>query len=325
MDTLRRGLVLGIAFGIAAATVEFWLGVLPVLERGFGPGAAFSVRMAPWIVGLGAVLGVATAPLSMLRGGRFLQLLALGGLWYAIERAVAIDSPLFAPMVIAVPVASAILVAIGFGLARFGPRVPWVVAAALFATGLFAPSTVLTLTRPAIETRSDLPPAPEGAPDVVLIVLDTVRAGSVSTYGYVRPTAPGLDALAAEGALFLDATSPSTWSLPSHASLFTGRYPSSHGAHAEHRYLDDRYPTLAQVLQGNGYDTFCITANAWISDGLGLTRGFAWQDESLRAQGGAGLAFSFIYRLLDRLGLQETDTGGAAVASRFEQWARACS
>jgi arylsulfatase A-like enzyme len=157
---------------------------------------------------------------------------------------------------------------------------------------------------------------------VVLVVLDTVRAGNVSGYGYARPTSPELDRLAAEGALFLDATSPSTWSLPSHASLFTGRYPSSHGAHGEHRYLDARYPTLAQVLEARGYETFCITANPWISDGLGLTRGFAWQDTSLREQGGAGRGFSFIHRLLDRLGLQDGDKGGDAVARSFEAWTR---
>jgi len=322
MHTLKRGLALGIAFGIAAAAVEFWLSVIPVLDRGFGPGPAFFMRLAPWIVGLGALLGVVTAPLLRLRGGRFVHLLVLGLLWYALERSVAIDSPVFAKMVMVVPAAAVVVMLIGFWLQRFGSRVPWIVGLLFFAAGMFAPPTALLLTRPEVEVRTELPPAAEGAPDVVLIVLDTVRAENVSTYDYARPTAPTLDALAAEGALFLDATSPSTWSLPSHASLFTGRYPSSHGAHAEHRYLDDRYPTLAQVLQGNGYETFCVTANAWISDGLGLTRGFGWQDESLRAQGGAGLAFSFINRLLDRLGLQDTDKGGAAVASRFEEWAR---
>jgi arylsulfatase A-like enzyme len=168
-----------------------------------------------------------------------------------------------------------------------------------------------------------LPPAPPGAPDVVLVVLDTVRAQSLSTYGYGRPTAPTLDALAREGALFLDATSPSTWSLPSHASLFTGRFPSSHGAHGEHRFLDDRFPTLAEALAKSGYETLCFTANPWISDGLGLTRGFTYQDESLLAHGGAGRGFSFIHRLLDRFGLQETDKGGALVAESFERWARA--
>jgi len=210
---------------------------------------------------------------------------------------------------------------LGFALARIGPRAPWIAAAVLLVAGLFASPVALRWTRPPVAVRTELPPPPEGAPDVVLMVLDTIRARNLSAYGYDRETSPSFDALAKEGARFLDATSPSTWSLPSHASLFTGRTPSSHGAHAEHMYLDTRFPTLAQVLQANGYETFCITANAWISDGLGLTRGFGWQDASLRAEGGAGLGFSFIHRLLDRLGWLEADKGGDAVAAAFETWA----
>jgi arylsulfatase A-like enzyme len=86
--------------------------------------------------------------------------------------------------------------------------------------------------------------------------------------------------------------------------------------------LDDRFPTLAQVLAARGYETFCFTSNAWISDGLGLTRGFAWQDASWKSGRGPGLGFSFVHRLLDRLGLQESDKGGDVVTSRFEAWAR---
>jgi len=219
------------------------------------------------------------AALSALRGGRYWQLLAVALLWYGLSLWVTTGSPLLAPMEIVQPVGAALLVLLGRFLTRFGRSLPRALGALLFAGAMVAPTIALRLTRPVITPRAELPEPTEGAPDVVLIVLDTVRAGSVSTYGYERPTAPALDALAKEGALFLDATSPSTWSLPSHASLFTGRYPSSHGAHAEHLYLDDRYPTLAQVLESNGYETFCITANAWISDGLGLTRGFGWQDE----------------------------------------------
>jgi arylsulfatase A-like enzyme len=89
----------------------------------------------------------------------------------------------------------------------------------------------------------------------VLVVLDTVRASNTTSYGHTRDTSPTIAALAREGALFADATSPSTWSLPSHASLFTGRYPSSHGAHGQPSFLDDRYPTLAEVLAARGYET----------------------------------------------------------------------
>jgi arylsulfatase A-like enzyme len=317
-----RALIGGVAFGLAATTIEIWLNLPPTLMRGFGAGPTFFVRVAALEILLGALLGLVAAPVLGLRAGRWLQPFVIAILWYGLERWVALDSPLFAVLEFAPPIGGALLVCAGLRLGRRSLRLAWGIGVVLLIAGMLAPPIALYVSRPALQKRAELPPAREGAPDVVLIVLDTVRAGSVSTYGYARPTAPAIDALAAEGVLFQDATSPSTWSLPSHASLFTGRYPSSHGAHSEHRYLDDRYPTLAQVLEANGYETFCFTANAWISDGLGLTRGFAWQDESLRAQGGAGRGFVFIYRLLDRFGLQDTDKGGDLVASRFASWAR---
>jgi arylsulfatase A-like enzyme len=323
VKTLRRGLVLGIAFGLAAASVELWLNLIPFVQRRFGPGPPFFLQVAALQIGLAALLGLAAAPLLRLRGGAAVHAIALGLCWYGLERLVAVDAPLFAALQIVPPAGGTLLVLAGLLLARGRARLPWVIACVSLIAAMVTPGVYLAATMPEAPVRLELPPARPGAPDVVLVVLDTVRASSVSTYGYGRPTAPAIDALAREGALFDRATSPSTWSLPSHASLFTGRYPSSHGAHAEHRYLDDRFPTLAHVLERNGYETFCITANAWISDGLGLTRGFAWQDESLRNQGGAALGFSFIHRLLDRLGLQDADKGGGLVAESFEAWARA--
>jgi len=320
VKTLRRGLVLGAALGLAAATVELWLTLLPFMERRMGPGPLFMAQIAALQVSLGALLGLALAPL--VRAGVVVHVLAIALAWYGLERWVRLDSPQFAMAEIARPVGGALLVLLGLWLARARPRLPWAIAAALLLAALAAPRVYLRVTTPPQPPRAELPPARPGAPNVVLVVLDTVRAGNLASYGYGRPTSPEIDRLAAEGALFLDATSPSTWSLPSHASLFTGRYPSSHGAHGEHQYLDARYPTLAQVLERRGYETFCITANPWISDGLGLTRGFAWQDTSLREQGGAGQGFSFIHRLLDRLGLQDGDKGGDAVAASFEAWAR---
>src|SRR4030095_4378445 len=123
--------------------------------------------------------------------------------------------------------------------------------------------------------------------------------------------------VAREGAWFAAATSPGTWSLPSHASLFTGRYPSSHGANRPRSLLDDRFPTLAEVLAAHGYETFCCTANAWISDGLGLTRGFAVRDLSWEDRTGP-----FAGRVLDRLGLGPGDKGGGGVADDFAAWRR---
>src|SRR5262249_126880 len=161
------------------------------------------------------------------------------------------------------------------------------------------PQIYLRETTPAQPAPPPRAAARAGAPDVVLVVLDTVRARNLSLYGYTRETSPDLAAIAKDGTLFLAATSPAPWPLPSHPSLFTGRYPASHGAHGEHRYLDARWPTLADVLRRAGYETFCFTANPWISDGLGLTRGFDYQDLSWREAAGAGLGFSFTHRLLD--------------------------
>jgi arylsulfatase A-like enzyme len=322
MRVLARGLALGAAFGLAAATVEIWLNLVPFVQRRFGPGPLYFAQIAALQALLGALLGAAAAPLIRLRGGAWLHAAVLALAWWGLQRSVPLDSPVFR-LFATLPAAGAfVLVSLGLLLARRRPLLPLAIGAALLVGAMLTPGIYLRATTPAPPPRAELPPAPPGAPDVVLVVLDTVRAKSVSGYGYARETSRELDALAREGALFLDATSPSTWSLPSHASLFTGRYPSSHGAHAEHRYLDARFPTIAQELERSGYETFCMTANAWISDGLGLTRGFAWQDESLRARGGAGLGFSFVHRLLDRLGLQDTDKGGAVVAGHFESWAR---
>ena len=68
-------------------------------------------------------------------------------------------------------------------------------------------------------------------PNIIIIVLDTARASNLSPYGYEKDTTPNLAELADEGVVYEKAFTPSPWSLPSHTSLFTGVYPSKHGAH----------------------------------------------------------------------------------------------
>ncbi|MHC4846564.1 MAG: sulfatase-like hydrolase/transferase, partial [Planctomycetota bacterium] len=67
-------------------------------------------------------------------------------------------------------------------------------------------------------------PSEDTRPDLVLVVVDTLRADHLSAYGYERPTSPGLDALARDGVVFLDNTAQSSWTLPSVASYMTGRH-----------------------------------------------------------------------------------------------------
>lgn len=320
MRTLGRAVVLGIAFGLSASTVGLALSAIGTLQRRFGPGPGFLLQAAALEIVLATLLAGVGAPLLRLRWPRVALVTWLAGAWLALGWIFRFEAPMGGPMIFAPVAGGLVLLAVGLWIARRRAALAWgagVVALALAAT---VPDAYLAATSPAPAVRETLPPARPGAPDVVLVVLDTVRASSLTTHGYQRDTVPALSALAHEGTLFSDATSPSTWSLPSHASLFTGRYPSSHGAHGESVALDQRYPTLAQVLQSRGYETYCFTSNAWISDGLGLTRGFAWQDGTWKEVAGAGRNFAFIYRLLDGIGLAGGDKGGARVADNFARF-----
>lgn len=109
-----------------------------------------------------------------------------------------------------------------------------------------------------------LPDAPPAAPNVLLIVIDTQRADHFSSYGYARETTPRLDAFAREGTLFEAAYANSSWTLPSFASMLTGRLPQEHRAGVMRRpYLDRELPTMAEEFRRNGYATGGFVANGW--------------------------------------------------------------
>jgi arylsulfatase A-like enzyme len=104
-------------------------------------------------------------------------------------------------------------------------------------------------------------PAPaSGAPNVLLIVLDAVRAANLSVYGYERPTTPNLEQLAARGVRFDLALSTAPWTLPTHGSLFTGRYPGEMTADWT-TPLDTSYTTLAEHFRVRGYRTAGFNTN----------------------------------------------------------------
>jgi arylsulfatase A-like enzyme len=121
-------------------------------------------------------------------------------------------------------------------------------------------------------------------PDVVVIVLDTVRVDHLSCYGYSRRTTPNLDALAAGADRYTLARSTAPWTLPSHASLFTGLFPFQHHADAyregdvvlDARPLSAEATTLAEVLSEEGFATGAFAANVgYLQPRLGLHQGFA--------------------------------------------------
>jgi arylsulfatase A-like enzyme len=124
--------------------------------------------------------------------------------------------------------------------------------------------------------RAPMPTPPGQAPpsNVLLIVLDTVRAQSLSLHGYGRETSPNLARLAERGVRFQQACSTAPWTFPSHASLFTGRWPHELKV-GENRPLDATYRTLAEFLAARGFRTGGFVANTFFCNSwYGLARGF---------------------------------------------------
>jgi arylsulfatase A-like enzyme len=112
-------------------------------------------------------------------------------------------------------------------------------------------------------------------PNIVLMVMDATRFDFLSANGYPRPTTPNLDRLAEDGVIFENSFATGPWTPPSHASMFTGTYPSTHGVDVnENLYLSDKSRTLAEILSENGYRTFGILPDVHLSSVRGFHKGF---------------------------------------------------
>jgi arylsulfatase A-like enzyme len=312
----------GAGFGLAMTAVEVWMNAARIMSLGMHSPLPMVTSGAAMMIGLATLVGAATVGAA--RRGRGWHWLAMTIVWIAIQEYAAPqgrDGRLF---VLVMPMGGVALVAMAAWVGRRVAWLPVTLGALLLLGGIVAPEVAARRhTMPPLDAAPITVVRPD-APDVLVVVLDTVRADHLGAYGYARATSPHFDALAHEGTLFLDAVSPATWSLPSHASLFTGRFPSSHGAHDEHMLLATGIPTLAERFAAAGYDTRSFTANAWITDSLGMTRGFRWTDEAWR-NGDVARTFQSMHRLLDRLGYGAMDKGGAQVATNVEQWLAARS
>ena len=94
--------------------------------------------------------------------------------------------------------------------------------------------------------------------NVILISIDTLRPDHLGCYGYEKPTSPTLDALAGKGVRFDDVTAGAPWTLPSHATMLTGLYPSHHGVKSHETRLSQSVVTLAEEFQKNGFQTLAV-------------------------------------------------------------------
>src|SRR5688572_14797396 len=116
-------------------------------------------------------------------------------------------------------------------------------------------------------------------PNVVLLTIESLRTDHVGCYGGERPTTPALDALAAEGVVYERAHAVTSWTLASHASLFTGLYPTVHRADRPLSRLDERHETLAELLAAAGYQCGGVVSGPYLRRPHGLHQGFAYWDE----------------------------------------------
>lgn len=120
-------------------------------------------------------------------------------------------------------------------------------------------------------------------PNIVIVVLDTVRLDYTGPGGATEQLTPALDGLAEEGTVFSLAWSNAPWTVPSHASMFSGLLPSSHKCTGRHFTFLSPTPTFAELLGESGYQTVAFFSNPWLSDRLtGMLRGF---DERLVESG----------------------------------------
>lgn len=143
------------------------------------------------------------------------------------------------------------------------------------------PKHVLLLLILVLAAAAIVAPATDRKPNVVLITIDTLRADRVGCYGYARAKTPNIDRVAAEGVLFTGAVSHVPLTRPSHTSIFTGLFPYQHGVHDNIApSLSAKFPTLAEILNHNGYQTAAFVASFVVNSQSGLNRGFdVYEDE----------------------------------------------
>jgi arylsulfatase A-like enzyme len=266
--------------GLSAGLLE--VAAIVLRKYTFGPSQLYGIsRYFVWVIPL--------ANLALfLALGTILSLVAAAwprrGQWLAVRSFCAL-TPLPAALVAAPQIHTLAWLVIMLGIAtniarplerraRAFRRLAWIsfpaaiLAVVVLAAGLWGGDRL----KQRRERLRPLPPA--GSPNLILLVLDTVAADHMGIYGYSRRTSPALAELAERGIRFDSARSTASWTLPAHASMFTGRWP--HELSASWRTpLDESFPTIAEFLSAQGYATAGFVGNTqYCASDSGLGRGF---------------------------------------------------
>jgi arylsulfatase A-like enzyme len=146
-------------------------------------------------------------------------------------------------------------------------------AAAACLTGFFVLRILLSAPEGPAGKR---PAAASGTkpPNIIILLVDSLRADHLSAYGYPLPTSPRIDRLAKEGILFRRCYATSNWTIPTHASIYSGMLPSVHGSFSAYGRWEPAFPTLAQILSAEGYRTASFHDNKLVGRAYDLDRGF---------------------------------------------------
>lgn len=143
-------------------------------------------------------------------------------------------------------------------------------------------------------------------PNIVIVVLDTVRLDHTGLGDSGTSSTPNLDQLASEGTAFSQAWATGPWTVPSHASLFSGLLPSEHRCTGNHWRFSSDAPTAAELLDDAGYETAAFFSNPWLTVQLtGMLRGFEIQED----ESGGGTVI-----------LNQSDQGGLATVANIGSW-----
>lgn len=122
--------------------------------------------------------------------------------------------------------------------------------------------------------EGEFEPSSRAQPSVLWIVMDTTRADRLGLLGFQRDTTPFLDEWATRSIVFERAISDGSWTVPAHASMFTGLSAREHGANYHRPKLDPEFTTLAERLGEAGYETVAISNNPWLAGRSNITQGF---------------------------------------------------
>ena len=321
-----RSILIGILFGWVVAIVDpYLLHVGTSWARAWAtPPDLLAREGLAWLGTAGLVFGVAIGWIRVRRTTILGVIGLVGGLLYAAAPTLTKGLPMSATWIamgIVLGVAVAVLL-IGLDgvTARVSRRA--VLSALVVAT---LTQAIWWVSHPRDVDRVQFPasaavPRVDDRPNLLLIVLDTVRADHLALYGGPRVTTPHLDRFAERATVFEDCMSPAPWTLPTHASLFTGLPATVHGCNGLRQRLDPRWDTLAEHLHASGYQTLGLSSNPFLDAARGFDQGFdLWRNP---ISGPISGRRPLVRLLRDALGAPDRadDAEATAVNRRLAHW-----